>query len=112
MFPTAGAQRHGYRMKMTNGRGNGVRVPDWRVGSGLYATGDRQIALTLPGRRITLEVRNEDLEKAVKPAFGFRLCPLEALGPIAEEDLDRSEWPELCRMTDHWSELALSDLPE
>jgi hypothetical protein len=56
--------------------------------------------------------RNEDLEKAVKPAFGFWLFPLEALGSITEEDPDRSEWPELCRMADYWPELALSNLRE
>ena len=55
--------------------------------------------------------RNEDLEKAVKPAFGFWLFPLEALGSITVEELDRWNWPELCRMTDQWPELALSDLP-
>ncbi|KAJ5194792.1 uncharacterized protein N7498_008230 [Penicillium cinerascens] len=55
--------------------------------------------------------RNEDLEKAVKPAFGFWLFPLEVLGSVTVEELDRWNWPELCIMTDHWPELALSDLP-
>lgn len=55
--------------------------------------------------------RDEDLEKAVKPAFGFWLFPIEALGPITEEELGR-EWPVLCKMTEYWPELALSFLPE
>ena len=60
--------------------------------------------------------RNEDLGKAVRPAFGFWLFPLEALARIDGDGLLVDEEPrprgEMFRnMTEHWPELALSSLP-
>lgn len=60
--------------------------------------------------------RNEDLESAVRPAFGFWLFPLEALGRIGEDGLlvdeERRPRGEMFRdMTEHWPELGLSSLP-
>ncbi|CAF9935745.1 hypothetical protein IMSHALPRED_010329 [Imshaugia aleurites] len=60
--------------------------------------------------------RNEDLENAVRPAFGFWLFPLEALGRIGQDGLlvDEETRPrgEMFRdMTTHWPELGLSSLP-
>lgn len=60
--------------------------------------------------------RNEDLENAVRPAFGFWLFPLEALGRIGKDGLliDEETRPrgEMFRdMTEHWPELGLSSLP-
>ena len=60
--------------------------------------------------------RNEDLGKAVRPAFGFWLFPVEALGPIDEKMLledegSRSRGKAFLNMTEHWPELALSNLP-
>ncbi len=59
--------------------------------------------------------RNEDLDNAVRPAFGFWLFPLEALGRIGKDGLlDPETRPrgELFRdMTGHWPELGLSSLP-
>ena len=61
------------------------------------------------------EFRNEHLENAVRPAFGFWLFPLEALGRIGgdgllvEETRPRGEM--LRDMTGHWPELGLSSLP-
>ena len=64
--------------------------------------------------------RNEDLEKAVRPAFGFWLFPLEALARVDVDDdnllLVKGEparpGGEMFRdVTAHWPELALSSLP-
>ena len=59
--------------------------------------------------------KNEDLEKAVKPAFGFWLFPVEAFGPIDENRLFDDEESRIGpksfgNMTEHWPELALSSL--
>jgi len=60
--------------------------------------------------------RNEDLEKAVKPAFGFWLFPLEALGPLPKEGTS-VDWgihfraKRMVDMSEHWPELALVSLP-
>ena len=59
---------------------------------------------------------DEDLEKAVRPAFGFWLFPVDALGPLHEEGLSEDEGfrPKAKRMldmTEQWPELALSSLP-
>ena len=60
--------------------------------------------------------QNEDLEKAVKPAIGFWLFPVDALGALPEEGLSEDEgfqprpkW--ILDMTEHWPELALLSLP-
>ena len=60
--------------------------------------------------------RNEDLENAVRPAFGFWLFPLEALGRIGEDGLliDEETQPreEMFKdMREHWPELGLLSLP-
>ena len=60
--------------------------------------------------------RNEDLENAVRPAFGFWLFPVEALGRIGKDGLlvDEERCPRGERfrdMTEHWPELGLSNLP-
>lgn len=60
--------------------------------------------------------KNEDLENAVRPAFGFWLFPLEALGHIGQDGLlvDEETRPrgEMFRdMTEHWPELGLLSLP-
>ena len=59
---------------------------------------------------------NEDLENAVRPAFGFWLFPIEALGRIGKDGLlvdeERRLRGEMFRdMTEHWPELGLSILP-
>ena len=59
---------------------------------------------------------NEDLEKAVRPAFGFWLFPVEALGPgdgkgLLEDEGSRLSPKTFLDMTDYWPELALSILP-
>lgn len=59
--------------------------------------------------------KDEDLEKAVRPAFGFWLFTLDALGPLHEEGMPadegfRSRGKALLDMTGHWPELALSTL--
>ena len=48
--------------------------------------------------------RNEDLEKAVRPAFGFWLFPVKALGSLEDGKT-------FLDMTEYWPELALSSLP-
>ena len=59
--------------------------------------------------------RNEDLENAVRPAFGFWLFPLEALGRIGGDgrlvDETRPRGEMFRDMTEHWPELGLSSLP-
>ena len=60
--------------------------------------------------------RNEKLENAVRPAFGFWLFPLEALGRMGEDGLlvheeNRPRGEKFRNMTDHWPELGLSILP-
>lgn len=60
--------------------------------------------------------KNEDLEKAVKPAFGFWLFPVAALSPLKEEGVPQNEGyipklEALLDMTEYWPELALSSLP-
>lgn len=47
--------------------------------------------------------KNEDLSKAVRPAFGFWLFPIEALNAI-------NAGGDFSDMKDHWPELALSPL--
>lgn len=56
--------------------------------------------------------RNEDLEKAVRPAFGFWLFPAE-LGPMVDKGFleDENSPKAFLNMTEHWPELALSSLP-
>ena len=58
---------------------------------------------------------DEDLGNAVRPAFGFWLFPLEALGRIGEDGLlveeTRPSNEKLRDMTGHWPELGLSVLP-
>ena len=59
---------------------------------------------------------NEDMEKAVRPAFGFWLFPVEALGPIDEEgfckdQLYRPRGKAFLDMTEYWPELAMTSLP-
>ena len=59
---------------------------------------------------------NEDLERAVRPAFGFWLFPAEALGPIdkkglLEDEGSRTKEETFSNMIEHWPELALSSLP-
>lgn len=57
--------------------------------------------------------KNEDLENTVRPAFGFWLFPVEALGPIDGEGLSENlgSRPDFVNMTEYWPELALSSLP-
>ena len=60
--------------------------------------------------------RNEDLERAVRPAFGFWLFPVDALGPIDDKGLledegSRPRGKTFLNMTEHSPELALSSLP-
>ena len=60
--------------------------------------------------------RDEDLETAVRPAFGFWLFPLDALGPLHGEGFsEQAGVPHLVKpmldMTAHWPELALLNLP-
>ena len=60
--------------------------------------------------------RKEDLENAVRPAFGFWLFPLEALGRIGEDGLlvneeNRPRGEQVRDMTAYWPELGLSSLP-
>lgn len=60
--------------------------------------------------------KNEDLEKAVKPAFGFWLFPMDAFGTLPPEAVSEEAWfrpftKELLDMTEHWPELGLLSLP-
>ena len=60
--------------------------------------------------------KNEDLEKAVKPAFGFWLFPIDSLGALSEEGISEDvgfqpKPKDLLNMTEYWPELALSSLP-
>ena len=60
--------------------------------------------------------KDEDMINAVRPAFGFWLFPLEALGRIDKDGLlvDEEARPrgEMFRnMAEHWPELGLSSLP-
>ena len=74
--------------------------------------GDRLIRY--PVGALHEKYRREDLGKAVKPAFGFWLFSLEALGFLSDDPDTKVElsepWPVLCDMTAHWPELALSFL--
>lgn len=59
---------------------------------------------------------NEDLEKAVRPAFGFWLFPVEALGPtdqewLCKDQMYRPRGKAFLDMTEYWPELALKSLP-
>jgi len=51
----------------------------------------------------------EELAKAVRPALGFWLFPVEALGSLESVDMSGSG-KRVFDMSDHWSELALSTL--
>ena len=60
--------------------------------------------------------KDEDLERAVKPAFGFWLFPVDALGPLQEKGVPehqgfRSVPKRMLDMTEHWPELALLNVP-
>ena len=71
-----------------------------------------------PGRERE-RLRGEDLERAVRPAFGFWTFPLEALGPVEEASglpPPDDHWPaeDEGRPVDwsgHWPGLALASLP-
>lgn len=59
--------------------------------------------------------KNEDLKKAVRPAFGFWLFPVDALGLLQEEGVSKEEGyisrpKALLDMSEHWPELGLSSL--
>lgn len=60
--------------------------------------------------------KSEDLERAVRPAFGFWLFPMDAFGTLPEEAVLEEAWfrpftKELLNMTEHWPELGLLSLP-
>lgn len=60
--------------------------------------------------------QNENLEDAVRPAFGFWLFPMEALGPypeqgVSEEQGYRRAQNTMVDLRAHWPELALMNLP-
>ncbi|KAF2802221.1 uncharacterized protein BDZ99DRAFT_469003, partial [Mytilinidion resinicola] len=57
----------------------------------------------------------EDLEKVVRPAFGFWLFPLETFGPMREEGTVEEEGYKhraktMLDLTGYWPELAVADL--
>lgn len=59
--------------------------------------------------------KDEDLSKAVRPAFGFWLFPIEALGPLRTladpgDESHRREGKRVVDMTGYWPELGLSRL--
>ncbi|KAL8740591.1 MAG: hypothetical protein Q9190_006731 [Brigantiaea leucoxantha] len=60
-------------------------------------------------------IQREDLRKAARPAFGFWLFPVEALGPfhgegVAENEGFRPEGKRILDMREHWPELAFLSL--
>ena len=63
------------------------------------------------------KVENEDLEKAVRPAFGFWLFPVDALGPLQEKGVAEKQGftfvpKRMLDMTRSWPELGLLSLLE
>lgn len=61
--------------------------------------------------------RDEDLDKATKPAFGFWLFPMDAFGKLPEkavsEDVPFKRFAKgLLDLTEHWPELGLLSLPQ
>ncbi|KAJ5945890.1 hypothetical protein N7454_002729 [Penicillium verhagenii] len=56
---------------------------------------------------------NENLEKAVKPAFGFWLFPIRTICKWPEDTADENwdVWPATCSLAHEWLALALSSLP-
>ncbi|KAJ5636243.1 uncharacterized protein N7484_009556 [Penicillium longicatenatum] len=55
---------------------------------------------------------DENLEKAVKPAFGFWLFPLKTICNWPDNTTDEVwAWPEICSLAHEWPALALSSLP-
>lgn len=57
--------------------------------------------------------KNEDLEAAVKPAFGFWLFPIDVLGPLYEEQVLEYGLPRmLWDFSETWPELWVANLPE
>ncbi|KAL8938345.1 MAG: hypothetical protein Q9216_003946 [Gyalolechia sp. 2 TL-2023] len=68
-----------------------------------------------PGGAEHEDWKNEDLSKAVRPAFGFWLFPVEALGPLhtppdQEDEHHQRKAKRIADMTGYWPELALSAL--
>lgn len=54
----------------------------------------------------------ENLEKAVKPAFGFWLFQLKTICNWPDKpDGENFEWPEVCSLGEEWPALALFSLP-
>jgi hypothetical protein len=64
-----------------------------------------------PGRESRFDA--EDLETAVKPAFGFWIFPIEAFGPLnKDENLDREMHSSgIWDMSAFWPELLLASIP-
>ncbi|KAI9654533.1 MAG: hypothetical protein M1821_006623 [Bathelium mastoideum] len=67
--------------------------------------------LKLPIAAQSEKYKNEDLTKAVKPAFGFWLFPVDELGALPEKELSEDRFSGFLDLTKHWPELALLDLP-
>lgn len=66
----------------------------------------------------TEEYKNEDLEAAVKPAFGFWLFPIDVLEPIGKNEVTVEQGfhpdhllPVLWDFSDSWPELWVANLP-
>lgn len=70
---------------------------DWR-----FPDGELEIGA------LTEKYKDEDLERAVRPAFGFWVFPMEVLGSLEEE----YEYVVLRDLTSYWPELWLASLPD
>ncbi|KIM97815.1 hypothetical protein OIDMADRAFT_147340 [Oidiodendron maius Zn] len=88
-------------MQLEDSIWNGIDHPDLR-------------SLELPGYKFPVgaqseRYKKEDLETAVKPAFGFWLFPIDVLGPLEEEGGPATP---LWDFSKNWPELGVVSLPE
>lgn len=97
----------------------------WNILGGVRSTRSHRYAVShyelykreiSPVGAMSEKYRHEDLEKAVKPAFGFWLFPLDAHSPILGEETSEDEGyrhrlGQLLDLTSYWPELALQSLP-
>lgn len=79
----------------------------------------RESGYRLPVGAESERYKNEDLEAAVKPAFGFWLFPIHVLGPVQEDgvpeqhDFRRDGFPPtLWDFSKDWPELWVASLPD
>ncbi|CEJ90873.1 hypothetical protein VHEMI06626 [[Torrubiella] hemipterigena] len=101
-------------MQKEEDRWNGVEQPVHPMFESIRASGYK-----FPVGAESEKYKDEDLETAVKPAFGFWLFPVDVLGPVYEEGVSEEQGfrrpempPVLWDFSENWPELWVANLPD